>query len=160
MHPLSHGNIADLNVDTTDNPLDMGSRVAIIDFRVFVPEVISVLATFSSAHFVQHLSSIPFVNQLIGIADDNKIQRVNYASLPIRSCIEQAIMNSEIECIRRLPIKSKSRLVDIISSLKPIQSLYGTQLDAFACGLQFPAHCTQGPPGTGKVRTNSIFNTH
>jgi hypothetical protein len=31
-----------------------------------------------------------------------------------------------------------------------VQTLYGTQLEAFSSALACSLHCTQGPPGTGK----------
>jgi hypothetical protein len=42
-----------------ESHLEVGSRVAVIDLRVFVPEVISVLATFADDLFLSHLSQIP-----------------------------------------------------------------------------------------------------
>lgn len=50
----------------SDSRLEIGTRVAIIDLRVFVPEVISVLSTFSRDDFSSHLNQIPFVQKLIG----------------------------------------------------------------------------------------------
>jgi len=76
--------------DETDAFFDLGVRVAIIDLRVFVPEVI-------------------------------------------------------------LDPYAKSELIQDICALKPIRSLSGTQLEAFAAALYSSVHCTQGPPGTGKV---------
>ncbi len=137
--------------DESESYLDLGVRVAIIDLRVFVPEVISVLNTFSKQDFKDQLDQIPFFKQLIG---HGSIQRplefnINY---PAQAYLAHALMNSEIDYIQRLDVNSKSELIADICALKPIKSLSGTQLEAFAAALYSSVHCTQGPPGTGKVR--------
>jgi hypothetical protein len=47
-------------------------------------------------------------------------------------------------------LQAKSELIQEICSIKAIQLLSGTQLDAFTGALFSAVHCTQGPPGTGK----------
>lgn len=46
--------------------LRCGTRVAVIDLRVFVPEVISVLSTCSAPELLEHLKGIPFMKQVRG----------------------------------------------------------------------------------------------
>jgi len=136
--------------DETDAFLDLGVRVAIIDLRVFVPEVISVLNTFSKKDFKDQLDQIPFFERLIGHGSTQEPLKFNSNS-SVYSLVSYAIQNSEINYIQRLNAHAKSELIDDICALKPIQSLSGTQLEAFAAGLYSSVHCTQGPPGTGKV---------
>lgn len=137
--------------DENEACLDVGVRVAIIDLRVFVPEVISVLNTFSKKDFKDHLDQIPFFERLIGYGSSQIPLELNLRD-SIQNIISHAIQNSEIEYIQRLDLNSKLELTRDICALKPIQSLSGTQLEAFAAALYSSIHCTQGPPGTGKVR--------
>lgn len=136
--------------DDTDTHIDIGTRVAIIDLRVFVPEVISVLNTFSKPDFKDHLNQISFFNQLIGQESPQKALEFNQKD-SIETSILNALENSDIDYIQRLSPDNKSQLIREICALKPIQSLYGTQLEAFSAALFSSIHCTQGPPGTGKV---------
>ena len=142
--------------DETDAYFDVGVRVAIIDLRVFVPEVISVLNTFSKKDFKDQLDQIPFFERLIGHGSTQKPLELN-PNESIQNNISYAIENSEIDYIQRLDPFTKAELIREICALKPIQSLSGTQLEAFAAGLYSAVHCTQGPPGTGKVRNSIIF---
>ncbi len=59
---LGRGDIATF---TAESDLPLTTQVAIIDLKVFVPEVISVLATFANPRFGEHLSLIPFAKRLI-----------------------------------------------------------------------------------------------
>ncbi len=136
--------------EETESFIDLGVRVAIIDLRVFVPEVISVLNTFSKKDFKDQLDQIPFLDRLIGNASDIKHLTQNKTD-SIDLYIENALENSEIDYIQRLPISSKAELVREICALKAVRSLSGTQLEAFGAALFSSIHCTQGPPGTGKV---------
>jgi len=133
-----------------DTHIDLGTRVAIIDLRVFVPEVISVLNTFSKLDFKDHLNQISFFNQLIGQESTQKTLEFNKTD-SIENSIHNALENSNIEFIQRLSQEEKLHLIKDICALKPIKTLYGTQLEAFSAALFSPIHCTQGPPGTGKV---------
>lgn len=135
----------------TESHIEVGTRVAIIDLRVFVPEVISVLSTFSKEDFRAQLNQIPFFGRLIG--HDAPGKPLDYSSdYSISKCISNALESSEIDYIQRLNPASKSELIRDICNLKPIQSLSGTQLEAFSAALFSAVHCTQGPPGTGKVK--------
>lgn len=129
--------------------LETGCRVAIIDLRVFVPEVISVLATFANDSFLPHLSQIPFIKRMIGNSEPFQMIDAKHFHNP-RDAIHQALQNSEIEYVKRLTPSARERLANLICALKPVTTLYGTQLDAFVSSLQSSIHCTQGPPGTGK----------
>lgn len=152
---LTKGDCSALRTETNDI-IEAGARIAIIDLRVFVPEVISVLSTFANSSFASHLSNIGFINQLIGIRSNTYVAHSMYTG-SINDCINKAIRTSEISCIQRLPAEFKDDLIRRICVLRPVQSLYGTQLDAFASALQYSTHCTQGPPGTGKVRLPDGF---
>lgn len=139
--------------DESELFIDVGVPVAIIDLRVFVPEVISVLNTFSKKDFTDQLNQIPFCDRLIGQNGGMDLQKDFSApnqSDSLQVCIGSALENSEIEYVQRLQPIAKSQLIAEICSLKPIRSLSGTQLEAFAAALFSSVHCTQGPPGTGK----------
>ena len=138
--------------DESDSFIDMGARVAIIDLRVFVPEVISVLNTFAKKDFKNQLDQIPFLNSLIGHGLPPKMLPLNNNNSFMY--IQNALENSEIELIQRLDPFAKADLIREICALKPIKSLSGTQLEAIGAALLSSMHCTQGPPGTGKVFTN------
>ena len=152
-----------------DTAIPKGTRLAIIDLRVFVPEVLSVLFAFADDSFVRHLTFVPFVQRLIGnnmsprpsIAKSQKSALRTLSTLfsvsnpNLRDVVTQSINNSEIELLQEYPLNTtevRNHIIDRICSIKHIQMLYGTQLTAFASGLCFSTHCIQGPPGTGKVR--------
>jgi hypothetical protein len=141
--------------ETDENHLTAGTRVAVLDLRVFVPEVISVLNTFARDDFKDQLNQIPFIGQLIGLESTSdlppRLALPHNPTDPISQVIGEALENSEIEYLKRLGSDVKAQLAQQICSLKSIQSLYGTQLEAFAAALSSSVHCTQGPPGTGKV---------
>jgi hypothetical protein len=146
---LSRGDCSALK-DEAECPLEPGTRVALIDLRVFVPEVISVLATFANPQFAAQLTHIPFMGRLIGTS--KSLQPVTMGpDATIASYVDFAIQNSEIEPVRMLSHAAKLELCAAICKLQPVRSLYGTQLEAFANSLYASIHCTQGPPGTGKV---------
>ena len=145
---LGRGDIATF---TGEPDLPLSTQVAIIDLKVFVPEVISVLATFANPRFGEHLEQIPFARRLIGVAPSPRLLRLPPASASISEYTLKAIYNSEIRCLQMLPVEYKAWIVRDILSLPPVRNLYGTQLEAFANGIYSALHCTQGPPGTGKV---------
>eukprot|EP01034_Spumella_vulgaris_P022513 gene22513-28642_t len=145
---LSRGDCSALRSEA-DSPLEPGTRVALIDLRVFVPEVISVLATFANPQFAAQLKQIPFMGRLIGTSKSLPLVELG-PQATIQNYVEFAILNSEIEPVRMLPQAAKLELVGAICRLPPVKSLYGTQLEAFANSLYASIHCTQGPPGTGK----------
>ena len=145
---LSRGDCPSLSAEC-DLPLEMDSKVAIIDLRVFVPEVISVLATLGGPQFAQHFSQIPFQNQLLGhTAPPSK--HVYQPTLGVVENIQSAIQHSEIDFIHRLDAAGHEILAQRIFALPQVKTLYGTQLEAFTAALASSAHCVQGPPGTGK----------
>ena len=100
--------------------------------------------------FKDHLQQIPFFNRLIG-HDFPQRPLIFNNNDSIEEYISNVLESSEIELIQRLSQDGKYLLVSEICSLKPIQTLYGTQLEAFSAALFSAVHCTQGPPGTGKV---------
>ncbi len=127
------------------------------------------LATVTDADFATHLSDIPFSSRLIGAAYSERDRDAPTASDALgidvsaadaflfrpKATAHENILSSvelsEIELLRCLSGAQRRALAESISLLPPVQSLYGTQLDAFCCALARSAHCTQGPPGTGKV---------
>ncbi len=146
---LSRGDCAALSNDA-DNPLERRCHLAVIDLRVFVPEEISVLSTISSDAFANHLSQISFAGRLIG--QNGELSLYNYESRSsVAENVSRAIECSEIDFIRRLDPHARANMVNQICAIPQVQSLYGTQLEAFCGALASSIHCTQGPPGTGKV---------
>lgn len=139
--------------EESESHVDVGSHIAIIDLRVFVPEVISVLSTFAKHDFKDQLDQIPFFMRLIGHQSPQDCLPTVQTDpdLAVHMRIKYALEASEIDFIQRLDLTAKSQLIQEICALKPIQMLSGTQLDAFAGALFSSVHCTQGPPGTGKV---------
>jgi hypothetical protein len=151
---LTRGDCSSFASDV-ETPLSIGTQVALIDLRVFVPEVVSVLATFANDSFKIHLSKIPFIRRLIGVEPSPNIHNLlpfpTQLFVSIEKFVDTAIRKSEIECILMLSDELKTSIINEIVALKPIKSLYGTQLQAFGAALCCSIHCTQGPPGTGKV---------
>lgn len=140
----------DLSALQTEPELPLNTHVAVIDLRVFVPEVLSVLSTFAHPHFATHLQQIPFAKRFIGLQRSPPLLRLPRGAT-IEADVRAAIESSEIHCIRMLSREDKQEIGDQICALRPVRSLYGTQLEAFASALSSALHCTQGPPGTGKV---------
>lgn len=148
---LGRGDIATFSNSDADLPLS--TQVAVIDLRVFVPEVISVLSTFANPQFAEHLKMIPFARRLIGAEESLPLLRMPVGRATIEEYTQDAIFGSEIRCLQMLPDERKQSVFSEIVRLPPVRNLYGTQLEAFANGLRSALHCTQGPPGTGKVTT-------
>jgi hypothetical protein len=145
---LSRGDCPSLSAEC-DLPLEADSKVAIIDLRVFVPEVISVLATLGGPQFVQHFSQIPFQKQLLGhLAPPSR--HVYDPTCGVVENIRSAIQHSEIGFIHRLDDAGHETLAQAIFAVPQVKTLYGTQLEGFTAALASSAHCVQGPPGTGK----------
>ena len=145
---LTRGDCSTLSTES-DMPLDTNTRVAIIDLRVFVPEVVSVLATLAGKDFCKHFSQIPFKDRLLGIPSAPSTITYQPKSSVV-SNIANALDHSEIEFVLRLDKEGRSALASAIYAIPQVQTLYGTQLEAFTAALSSSAHCTQGPPGTGK----------
>ena len=145
---LTRGDCSTLSTES-DMPLDTNTRVAIIDLRVFVPEVVSVLATLAGKDFCKHFSQIPFKDRLLGIPSTPSTITYQPESSVV-SNIANALDHSEIEFVLRLDKEGRSALASAIYAIPQVQTLYGTQLEAFTAALSSSAHCTQGPPGTGK----------
>jgi len=124
--------------------LDVGCNVAIIDLKVFVPEVVTVLSALSS-NLTSGLKGLCFSNQLLG-----KGERFQYASEQSTD-IRDAIMNSSVPLIQSLPDRLRFEFSNLVHNLSSVITLDTTQRQSFAAALRYPLHCTQGPPGTGKV---------
>ena len=145
---LTKGDCPTLSSDS-EMPLEPGTRIALIDLRVFVPEVISVLATLARSNFVNHFDQIPFKDRILGIPGPHS-GHIHDPRQDIVENIISAINHSEIEFVHRLDETCRHALATKISDLPPVKSLYGTQLEAFTGALASAAHLSQGPPGTGK----------
>jgi hypothetical protein len=145
---LSRGDCASLSVEC-ELPLEADSKVAIIDLRVFVPEVISVLATLGGPQFAQHFSQIPFQKQLLGHLAPPSGHVYDPTSDVVEN-IRSTVQHSEIDFIHRLDAAGHETLAQAIFAVPQVKTLYGTQLEAFTAALASSAHCVQGPPGTGK----------
>jgi hypothetical protein len=133
--------------------IDIGTPVVVIDFRVFVPEVVSVLSTFADPSFGSQLAQIPFVGALIGTDPPAPLPEFDLTSRT--QTIRAAVDSSSIEFVQRMDSSQKDQLVKRLCTITNKANLYGTQLEAFAAGLAGAVHVTQGPPGTGKVPENS-----
>eukprot|EP01041_Mallomonas_annulata_P002547 gene2547-4973_t len=166
---LGRGDCSALGVEA-DSPLDVGSCIAIIDLRVFVPEVISVLATFANDMFCDHITQIPFIGNLIGQPTDLPRPLMNIEEelggnnihnhvLIQQHYIQDAIDKSEIEYIKRLDFHQKLLLSDKIFQLPQVKTLYGTQLQAFLAGLSSADHLGQSYIGVCLILALDIIRT-
>ena len=143
---LSRGDLSALDQASTPT-LNTGNRIAIIDLRVFVPEVIPVLSSCCDHMFSEHLAQIPFSGQLIGNKGEQTYFDVENNE-PTE--ISEMIHHSNVEVIQRLSPESQNRLAQDLSKVVKNANLRGAQLNAFSAALMNPIHCIQGPPGTGK----------
>jgi len=142
---------SDVSAFPPASDFELGTRVFIIDLRVFVPEVISVLATYADPTLAEQLGRIGFVNRLIGQGTPPTPNTDSLQSATQR--VSASLFRSEIEVVQRMSESTRNTLIQQIGQLATQGNLYGTQLDAFCQGLEYTVHCTQGPPGTGKSYT-------
>lgn len=140
----------DVNVLENEQFLQAGRRIAVIDLRVFVPEVVSVLGTIFQPNLNLHFNRIPFSSHLIGCGAPSPAILLTPAT-GIETVITEAIHGSEMKVLQRLPPEIRDKLCRDLAKLGRDANLYGTQLAAFVEALRCSLHCTQGPPGTGKV---------
>jgi hypothetical protein len=119
-----------------------GTPIVIIDCRVFVPEVISILATFSKPSFNADVAEISFANSLIGKYKE-RLFPID-TRRPANEIIFDAINGSNISFINRLDDQTKANIARKICNINVVRTLSGTQLDAFASALFHNLHCTQG----------------
>lgn len=140
----------DVSVLESEQFLQAGRRIAVIDLRVFVPEVVSVLGTMFQPSLSAHFSLIPFSGNLIGCGTPLPSIQLTPAS-DVEAVITEAIQGSEMKVLQRLSVEIRDKLCHDLAKLGRDANLYGTQLAAFTEALRCSLHCTQGPPGTGKV---------
>lgn len=150
-------------------PLESGACVAVIDLRVFVPEVVSVLATFARLAREPQLNHIPFMAHLIGQAPPPAppMGRLGAAADErAATVIRLAVERSDIDVVARMRPERRTRVAEELCTMTTRANLYGTQLEAFARGISCAVHVTQGPPGTGKsyvgvwiIRALDLFRT-
>ncbi|CAM9172515.1 unnamed protein product, partial [Ectocarpus fasciculatus] len=131
-----------------DTDFYVGGKVVLIDLQVFVPEVISVLATLSSPSFLTGLNVVPFSLPMLGRHD--LLVTLPLEAVSTQDLIWRAITTSQLDCLSRLAEKDREEVAHSILRLRVVQTLDHTQGKAFASGLFYAMHCTQGPPGTGK----------
>ena len=87
-----------------DNPLqDLGSHIAIIDVRVFAPEVISVLYSFSKKEFVENMEQLPFLGNFLKEPEKYTLESIS---------IDDAIMNSNLQIMLKMRPENKRELVE------------------------------------------------
>lgn len=147
----------DLPILNSDpEPLQVGQRIAIIDLRVFVPEVISVVSALTDSKLKDHLNNIRFVHKLIGEGKGGGEIPATFDEEP-GDPIRKALGRTDIELFTKLPAHVKLHITEQIISLVRDATLDRTQLAAFEAGLSSSLHCTQGPPGTGKSYLGVIF---
>jgi hypothetical protein len=130
-------------------PFSSQSRVAVIDCRVFVPEVFSVLSTLSHESFKVGLQKVPFSGALLGSGDNvDEVHTILFVDH--KKAINDAIVFSSIPSVKSLTISNISTVIKEICGISLVTTLDKTQLEAFCKGLMTSFHATQGPPGTGK----------
>jgi hypothetical protein len=162
---LSRSDCPDLQT-SRDLRCSKDSHVAIIDMRVFVPEVMTVLSTLGQRSFLDGFTRVSFAKYLLspdGHDDDRGEEGDESTTLPALSTttslsehLLKAFESTTIDCIANLSESRKRILIQKICQLKVVQTLDRTQGEAFIHALMRPLHCTQGPPGTGKVHTDSL----
>jgi hypothetical protein len=135
-----------------------GSKVVVIDMRVFVPQVISVLATLASSSFEAAIERVPFGNFLLGNRDDRpawdpfsvEVDGNDISRAILWKLVHHAVYYSSIDCLKILSSEQKRDIATEICEIKVVQTLDRTQGYAFAAGLSQTLNCTLGPPGSGK----------
>jgi hypothetical protein len=143
--------------DSTEDDLGDGQKIAIVDLKVFVPEVISVLATLSSNSFKESLRRVSFQKSLL---DSSTAQMLPIVKLTLREMINHALHHTSISAVANLNENHKQELVEQIWSIPQVQSLDETQGIAFASALLQSLHTVQGPPGSGKVISTVNYFSH
>jgi hypothetical protein len=106
---LGRGDIPGMHSETAESPLELGTRVVVLDLRVFVPEVVSVLGTLARASFGEHLEQIPFVARLIGLPGEDSGFQYS-AQLTLRKNVALAIAFSDIDFVRRMDAATRESL--------------------------------------------------
>ena len=145
-----------LFVDSSEDDVMDGQKIAIVDLRVFVPEVMSVLSTLSHPSFKEGLERVAFQNALL---DSSSARLLPLSRLDLQAMINYAIHNSSITIVASLSTDHKNNLVQQIWSIPQVRTLDETQGIAFASALFQSLHTVQGPPGSGKVR-NGYYMCH
>jgi hypothetical protein len=146
---LSKSDSSMINYD--DIPVRNRSCIAIIDCRVFVPEVISVLATFADPSFRSGLQGVSFGRYLLGDSvddimveegsiDNHPLDRLNDASPS--EIVATAIRSSKLRAISKLPADVKETFILKVCSQPSVSTLDRTQAMALAKGFSYDLHCT------------------
>eukprot|EP01039_Chlorochromonas_danica_P009656 gene9656-10676_t len=144
--------------DSNSNLFKKDCMLAIIDCRVFVPEVISVLSTLSSDAMEKSLRYLQFTNLILGSQHMEELVELdcttdNWNRDLFVGLICRSIDQSDIKSIQRLSLADKQTLLRRIIALPQVMEMDRTQGMAFCGAIRNTVHCTQGPPGTGKSYT-------
>jgi hypothetical protein len=150
---LSRSDCPDLIV-SHDMKFSRDSHVAVVDMRVFVPEVMTVLSTLGQRSFLDGFTRVSFSKYLLSpeYQDTSPSLPSELSSASLYDHLRVAFQRTTIDCLSTLSEERKEIILQKICHLQVVQSLDRTQREAFVHALLRPLHCTQGPPGTGKVR--------
>ena len=129
----------DLSALQTEPELPLNTHVAVIDLRVFVPEVLSVLSTFAHPHFATHLQQIPFAKRFIGLQRSPPLLRLPRGAT-IEADVRAAIESSEIHCIRMLSREDKQEIGDQICAVSMARSWRPSPVHSAALCIVLKAH--------------------
>jgi hypothetical protein len=130
------------------------SHLVIIDLRVFVPEVMTVLCTLGQKSFLDGFQKVSFSKYLLNpdCKDESlEIEKTFSSSSSLRAQLEIALDATSIDYLSTISNEDKTKIVEKISRLEMVQTLDQTQRESFIYAIMKPLHCIQGPPGTGKV---------
>lgn len=138
----------DFGLVVGDAQFRSGASIAIVDLRVFVPEVMSVLATMNTKNFEIGLAQASFKPLLL----NSVTARMDNIppNLPLRNMIQYGLQNSTISTVRQLSQEKLEELANELWKIEQIRSLDATQGKSFAMALMHSLHTCQGPPGSGK----------
>jgi hypothetical protein len=163
---LSRSDCPDL-ATSHDMKFSKDSHVAVVDMRVFVPEVMTVLSTLGQRSFLDGFTRVSFSKYLLSPDYEDACPNLpsELASVSLYEHLSMAFQLTTIDCISTLSEDRKQKILQKICNLQVVKTLDRTQREAFVHALLRPLHCTQGPPGTGKVRSRllsftSSFNYH
>jgi hypothetical protein len=134
------------------------SHLVIIDLRVFVPEVMTVLCTLAQKSFLDGFQKVSFTKFLLNpdCPDEKSLEMMTLPSSSLQAQLEIALGATSIDCLSTISQDKKTKIIEKICRLKMIQTLDKTQRESFVYALMKPLHCIQGPPGTGKVCNLSL----
>jgi hypothetical protein len=146
-------NDCDLFHDIDEHKFNLGKRIVVVDMRVFIPEVISVLATLASGTFKNGLKRVSFQQLLLDSTNADNMQ-ISPSSNDLSELIYYSVRNSAISAVKKLSEEDKLEIFKMIWDIPQVRTLDDTQGKAFSSALLQSMHTVQGPPGSGKVGNN------